>query len=118
MLTAQPGKSLEYAAAAAIIAERAKPKWVEITVLGSPTREGDQMSLKAAVSGEPFRLADDPEAKSAKKATPYQKLEQALAQGAKVVSVAGKVEEAKTKEGEKKPPPKLIVTGFEREDAE
>ncbi len=126
MLTAQPGKSLDYAAAAAIIAEKAKPKWVEITVVGEPVRTGDRLTFKASVTREEFLLADDPEAKPGKEPRPFQKLERSLEAEAKITSVTGRVREPESKKGDspegkkgdKPPPPTLLVTGFEREDAE
>ncbi|MCH7725726.1 MAG: hypothetical protein IH991_04490 [Planctomycetes bacterium] len=117
VLTAQKGKSLNYRSAAELLARRQKPQWVELAVMGSPIRKADELTLKATVTGEPFRLVDDANAKSAKKPTPYQKLERAVNEGAKVVFVTGKVTETKPKQGEKRLPPTLIVTGFEVEDA-
>lgn len=116
VVTARKGKSLDYREVAGVLAQKQKPKWLEVTVAGELTRDKERLVLKAAVTGDRFVLSPDPPPKEAlegKKGYPYEKLEAALKAGTKVTAVSGTVQEAKDEKGKPAPPVTLRVTGFE-----
>ena len=113
-IRAKLGKSLDYAKAVAIIAERQKPAWVEITVLGTPTVVDGKPAFKAAGTGETFLVTDDPQRKKDGKPSLFESFQAAVRAREPVVSVTGRVHLPKVEPGKTPPLPLLQLTGLEK----